>query len=111
MLRTPSWSLSRARLVRHDAGQAFIHALEYRGPCAASACGIATKKSSKSGKYPTLWNIQKGNLLQRYQLSREVTGVSRTDIGAITTIAGCHSTYANQPSGIAAEACELQERT
>jgi hypothetical protein len=110
MLRTSSWSLSKARLVRRDAGQAFIYALKYRGPCAGSACGIATKKSSKSGKCPTLWNIQKGNLLQHYQLSHEVTEVSRTDIEAITMIAGCHSTYANQLSGLTAKACELQKR-
>jgi hypothetical protein len=109
MLRTSSWSLSRARLVRHDAGQAFIHALKYRGSCAASACGIATEKSSKSEKCPTLWNIQKGNLLQRYQLSHEVTEVSRMDIEAITMIFGCHSMCVNQPSGIAAEACDQQE--
>jgi hypothetical protein len=39
-----------------------------------------TRKSGKPGKDPTLWNIRNGHLCQDYQVSREISQVSQTDI-------------------------------
>jgi hypothetical protein len=76
----------KARLVRHDAGQASIHASKYKVSCAETACGIAARKSSKSKKCPILWNILNGLLLHGYQFSHKVTLVSQWDIWDITMV-------------------------
>jgi hypothetical protein len=87
LLLKVSWGLGRATgSCSLDAADLFVVAAWVRlvRPDAGSACGIVSRKSGKSGKDPTLWNIHNGHLWQGYQLSREVSQVSRSGIWAIT---------------------------